>query len=477
MDSDGAAFIVTNEHVINGSDEITVRVGDATDYAGALLGFDEAKDLAVVWICCSEDFYAVPLADTNALPSGSSVYAMGYPLGIQDASVTRGIVSRTFDDEDSGVTYVQTDTPINPGNSGGPLFSLIGEVVGINTSGIRRSLSGVPVEGFGFAISSATVAEELPTLQAVPGRTRAVGPVERVIPHSLSAVGTRHSGFWGDDMRMVATFRNPYDLATGGWDYGFQFRASKSEGAHFVGVDSGGRWFHYLDEGGESRRMLADGPTPAVNTGTGTFGANRIHVIAYRNHGWLLVNSLLVAVLDLSSGPTSGGVRAFTGYLPENRVEGASTQVRQFEVKQGKTTALRPGAINHCAAMSNEANEVTRFIAHTTLINPSSGDAWEYRIQFGATHQMIIDSDGAWQHRAREGTFPWEQVNSGNVELGQRPGAANRFLLAVWGDSGWLYLNGKIAARLDLGKSAGPGTVTVRASAVHCRDSLIWSLD
>ena len=405
-DLDGAAFVVTNEHVIADSDDLTVRVGDATDYSGTLLGFDEAKDLALVWICCSEEFQAVPLGDTATLPPGASAFAMGYPLGIDDASVTRGIVSRIFDSDLNDVTYIQTDTPLNPGNNGGPLFNLAGEVVGINTSDIRRSLSGVSVEGFGFAISSRTVAEELPTLKA-PVRTGAVGPVERVIPHSQDAVTTVPSGFWGTDMQMVATFRNPYESTVASWDYGFRFRATKSDGAHVVGIDSGGHWFHYLDEGGESRRLLAEGPTPLLNTGTGTFGESTIHVIASQNRGWLLVNGVFIGVLDLSAGPTSGGVRAFTGYLPENRLEGASTQVRRFEVKPVETTAIKPGTTTECSAMSSR-DRFTNFIAYTTLINLSGGGAGRYRIQFGTAHAVIVSGDGAWKHFVREGTFPWE---------------------------------------------------------------------
>ena len=460
-DSDGAALVVTNQHVIADSDDVTVRVGDSTDYSGTLLGFDEAKDLAVVWICCSPEFQAVPLGDTATLPPGASTFAMGYPLGINDASVTRGVVSRIFESDLNDVMYIQTDTPINPGNSGGPLFNLAGEVVGINTAGIRRSISGVPVEGFGFAISSRTVAEELPTLRGVPGRTGAVGPVERVIPHNPNAVSTVHSGFLGADMLMVATFRNPHGSTETGWDYGFQFRTTKSDGAHVVGIGSDGGWFHYLDEGGESRRLLAEGSTPAINTGTGTFSTNRIHIIASQDQGWLFVNWVFVKGLDLSAGPTNGGVRAFAGYLPDNRLEGASTQVQRFGVQPGEAAADKP---------------VTDFIALTTLINPSGGGAGIYHIQFGATHQVMVYSNGTWEHLAGSGgAFPWERVNSGSVKLDQEPGSANHFLLVVRGDSAWFYLNGEAVARLSLDKGVGAGVVTTRAHRI--REFQVWSLD
>ena len=73
---------------------------------------------------------------------------MGYPLGIDQASVTSGVVSRVAYEQQTQSWMVQTDAPINPGNSGGPLFTLDGQVVGINTSVLRESSSGIPVEGF-----------------------------------------------------------------------------------------------------------------------------------------------------------------------------------------------------------------------------------------------------------------------------------------------------------------------------------------
>ncbi len=130
------AFVVVSDHVILDSDDVAIRVGDDTDYDGLVLGRSVAKDLGLAWICCSKDFVAVPLADTATLPSGASLFAMGYPLGVSQATITRGVISRTFHDEADGVNYVQTDAPINPGDSGGPLFNLAGEVVGINTASL-----------------------------------------------------------------------------------------------------------------------------------------------------------------------------------------------------------------------------------------------------------------------------------------------------------------------------------------------------
>lgn len=142
--SDGA-FVVVSEHVILDGKAVTIRVGDGADYDGLVLGRSVAKDLGLVRVCCSKEFVAVPLAGTATLPSGASLFATGYPLGVGQATITRGVISHAFYDEADGVNYVQTDA-LNQVNSGGPLFSLAGEVAGVNTAVIRRSRSSLPVE-------------------------------------------------------------------------------------------------------------------------------------------------------------------------------------------------------------------------------------------------------------------------------------------------------------------------------------------
>ena len=109
----------------------------------------------------------LPFGDASMVAVGSDVIAIGYALGIEGpATVTRGIVSAIRYQSEFDRWVIQSDAPINPGNSGGPLLSLSGEILGINTFGIRQTSSGVPVEGFGFAVSETTVATLLPGLKA-----------------------------------------------------------------------------------------------------------------------------------------------------------------------------------------------------------------------------------------------------------------------------------------------------------------------
>ncbi|MBS0186940.1 MAG: Do family serine endopeptidase [Planctomycetes bacterium] len=147
--------IVTNAHVIDGADRITVMLADGSEHEAKLLGADKDADLAVIKIE-GEGFTAARFAESEEVQPGDWCVAVGNPFGL-DHTVTAGIVSAkgrsgvgtaAFED------YIQTDTPINPGNSGGPLVNLDGEVIGINTA-IRSNSGGN--EGIGFAIPSATV--------------------------------------------------------------------------------------------------------------------------------------------------------------------------------------------------------------------------------------------------------------------------------------------------------------------------------
>src|SRR5581483_8794233 len=125
-------YILTNAHVVQAGDDITVRLTDKREFKGRLIGVDKRTDVAVVKIEASA-LPVVSIGDPNKLRVGEWVVAIGSPFGF-DNTVTAGIVSakgRSLPQENF-VPFIQTDVAINPGNSGGPLFNLKGEVVGIN---------------------------------------------------------------------------------------------------------------------------------------------------------------------------------------------------------------------------------------------------------------------------------------------------------------------------------------------------------
>jgi serine protease Do/serine protease DegQ len=143
-------YILTNNHVVGGADDITVTLQDGRDFKGKLVGTDPDTDVAVVQIQGS-NLQALPMADSSQLRVGDFVVAVGDPFGLGQ-TVTSGIVSALSRSGLGGSGYqnfIQTDASINPGNSGGALVNLRGELVGINTMILSPSGGNV---GIGFAI-------------------------------------------------------------------------------------------------------------------------------------------------------------------------------------------------------------------------------------------------------------------------------------------------------------------------------------
>jgi S1-C subfamily serine protease len=147
---DANGLVMTNRHVINGADRVTVLLKDGRQFQGEVLGEDPLTDVAVVKIA-EANLPTVKLGDSRRLTPGDWAIAIGNPLGL-DNTVTVGIVSAigrpaaAVGDLDLRIRFVQTDAAINPGNSGGPLLNERGEVIGVNTAIIQGA------QGLGFAI-------------------------------------------------------------------------------------------------------------------------------------------------------------------------------------------------------------------------------------------------------------------------------------------------------------------------------------
>ena len=148
--------VVTNNHVIEGADELLVVLSDRREYKAELILADERTDLAVLKIDTGDELPTLPYADTRTAEVGDLVLAIGNPFGVGQ-TVTSGIISATAR-TDVGVTdyasFLQTDAAVNPGNSGGALVNVRGELVGVNTAIFSRSGGS---NGIGFAIPSEMV--------------------------------------------------------------------------------------------------------------------------------------------------------------------------------------------------------------------------------------------------------------------------------------------------------------------------------
>lgn len=168
--SGNTAFIVTNNHVVSGSNKIEIILASGKKVSATEVGHDAVSDLAVLKINAKDVTQVASFGDSDNIQVGETALAIGSPLGSQYAtSLTEGIISakkRTIDVTDSSgnatgqATVIQTDAAINPGNSGGPLINLAGQVIGINS--MKLSSTGTSsygsdstsVEGMGFAIPS-----------------------------------------------------------------------------------------------------------------------------------------------------------------------------------------------------------------------------------------------------------------------------------------------------------------------------------
>ncbi len=149
-------YIITNNHVIENSDSVSVILDDGTEYGARIIGVDARTDLAVLKVE-AKGLPAATFGDSDSLEQGDLAVAIGNPAGLQlQNTVTSGIISAINRDvivENQPMTLIQTDASINPGNSGGPLVNAYGQVVGINTIKIGISY----YEGLGFAIPMNTV--------------------------------------------------------------------------------------------------------------------------------------------------------------------------------------------------------------------------------------------------------------------------------------------------------------------------------
>lgn len=145
-----SGIVITNNHVVDGAESVSVKLSDGTERSAKVLGSDRKTDLAVLRIEGGGRFQAVPWGNSDAIRVGESVFAVGSPFGLGN-SVTSGIVSARGREIGAGPydDFLQVDAAINSGNSGGPLFDANGRVVGVNTAIFSPTGGNV---GIGFAI-------------------------------------------------------------------------------------------------------------------------------------------------------------------------------------------------------------------------------------------------------------------------------------------------------------------------------------
>ena len=513
--SDGSARALTNYHVIEGASSITVVANDSTTYVGVLSGVDSVRDLAVVKICCNVSFQALPFGDASNVQVGNEVIAIGYALGIQGAAtVTRGIVSAIRYESDTSRWVIQTDAPINPGNSGGPLLSASGEILGINTYGIRSSQSGVAVEGFGFAVSQVTIKAvlpglknqplvPLPTATLMPQSTGGFGPRDGYIEHNPGDgfIDEFNTGVSLSDMVIETRFSNPYSTSVGSWDYGFILRNSASNTFHIVFLRSNGYWYHYVRTGTvESTTQLAGQWSSAINTSAS--GNNHLQLVALGNKGWLFINGTFVSQLNLSGLTRAGTVKTINGYFTGDGVAGQSTKFEDFAVRPlqnryGQTDGVMEHNPDDGFIRTHRSRvDVADAVIEALFFNPypTSVGSWDYGFMLrhsasNAFHIVFVRSNGYWYHNVRTGTAESgrEVASQWSSAIATGQGGSNRLRIIAIGNDGWLFINDSLIAKLNLSELTQPGDISaatgffvgdeVAGQSTRFEDFVVWSIE
>lgn len=200
------AYIITNNHVVDGADEAIVTFANGNEEKVEIVGTDELTDLALLKVGVDFQAEAFTMGDSSLVKKGEYVIAMGSPLGIEyQGSVSGGLISgvnrRMEMDIDSNgvadwdVNVLQTDAAINPGNSGGPLINMAGELIGINS----MKITDTSVEGFGFALP---INEVLPIITELENHGKVVRPILGISVQPIQQLSFMDKAYLGIDTKI-----------------------------------------------------------------------------------------------------------------------------------------------------------------------------------------------------------------------------------------------------------------------------------
>ena len=328
----GFGYVVTNEHVIEGFQRVTVRVNDRRDYDGEVMGFDPDMDVAVVRIY-GGPFDTLSFGEPVGAAIGQQVVSIGYPLFIPGAAtVTTGIISAIRYDAAHKVQVIQSDAAINPGNSGGPMLDMRGRIVGINT---YKWFLGVS-EGLGFALMGSAVAQRVANLKEPipPAPGMLIGPVDGWLRHDTSnGLSRRYYNLDHKDIGVEANFVNPYALSVGKWSHGFLVRDTLDEFL-MVCLSSGGNWQVSLWSSYAGWETIEWGYVSEFShLNTGASEQNILKVLVQGNSITLFVNGRRRwGDIDVSEHVSAGAVSAASGLFTGTGVAGEYTRFEDFRV-------------------------------------------------------------------------------------------------------------------------------------------------
>ena len=509
---DPAGYILTNEHVVDGATRMTVVLDDGARLAARVVASDATRDIAMLKIETTHQLTALPIATSTR--EGDQVVALGYPLNLRDGvTVTQGIVSafRTF----RGVAYIQTDAATNPGNSGGPLLNLRGEVVGMNTSGLREIPgSDYDAQGIGFAIRYDVLASRLPIMMsgASTGRptpTRiptpraaapqsTFGPVSGSLEHDANRLARFTSDTDVVDFVAEATFRIPRSITGDGWAAGFVMRSDDRTRGHVVGIGHfPGHWYHSLmPEGGDGFEIVQTDFSSNIRKALNS--ENRVRLVAQGDRGWLFINGVYEVELDLSGLTASGTVTLYA----QGDEGTASTRFAGFTVRAlRKAYGPIDGSIDHdpddgLIDTHRSSTSLDDGIIEARFFNPYSEQEGNWSSGFlfrrprtNVFHAVVVDDNGRWYHHVGTGDVDSTQRSARNSSshISTSPSGSNHIRIIALGEEGWLFINGTYVDTLDLSSHLEAGNVYaigsyftsdgIAGKSTRFEDFTIWSAD
>ena len=479
---DRSAVVLTAAHVTALSSPISVFHRGATRFTGTLLGEDAGRDLALLRICCSTAFAALPMGDDNSTKIGERVEFIWFAgSGASTTSLQTATVLGTRFDATHDRLEVMVDTAPDQDISGSAVVDSRGRLAGL---GIYAA--GTGESRLGFAVAPGTIAASLPymrngpfALQATPIPPQAgagapvFGPRDGDLLHNPAGLVpvVVHADVNVADTIASATFVNPYPLTTGTWSYGLKVRV-RGLAAHSVFVRSDRRWYHWIDDAaGSPTRSLASGDSSSLLVADGA--QNNLRVVTAGTRGWLFINGEYAATLDLGDLMNAGAVRVVTGLFSGDQQTGQKTSYRSFTVYRigssaGETTGtLVRGASGFIPAAGSSVSYAD-VLGEAVFANPSG--AWTYGLlvrnsAVNTFHAMFVGSDGYWHHHVRNGSVVSDrELQRGRLAaISTAVSGRNHLLVLAHGTAGALFVNGQFAGDLDLSELQSAGDVKVFA--------------
>ena len=490
---DAEGYILTNEHVVGGQTSVTVVLHDGARIVALVVSADAGRDIALLKVDTNRNL--VPLAFAARVREGESVIALGFPLDLGESmSVTRGIVSaiRTF----NGVKHVQTDAAINPGNSGGPLLNDRGEVVGMNTF-IRREIEGreYDAQGIGFAVSfdvlearlaamkadpspptAAATATAIVRATATPAAGRGFGPVSGELEHDDdNFIETLDARVALNNSVIEATFVDTHSQLGRNWSHGFLFRES-GDRYYILSISSSGYWSLDLRNGEPPNDTIdvQSGHSSNIKIGGGL--ENHVQVIVLDDRGWLFINGVFEAQLDLREIGDTGSVNLIAHWLRGHEYPGGSTVYKDFSVRPVELEhGPEDGAIAHSGDESGvDLHRSPAWVADSIIearfFNPFFVPQGEWFSGIflrdnaeGKPHLIAITGWGGWIHLSWSGSTWNDLATEADDTVTTSRGNANLLTVIAIGETGHLFINNAHVANVDLSAWSGPGRAHLMA--------------